>query len=161
MRAFEVWFRRGAFVLVLLSALTRVARADSDPEAGAPVCEGLDSDGDGLCDATEIESGTSPLRRDTDGDSIPDGEEDLNRDGEVDEGESDPRVPGLFPGAAPHIPEPLVFDLVRALGAKKNELEANALVVTRFRRGRPTFDWAPEVEWAVADDVAIELELPM
>jgi hypothetical protein len=124
-------------------------------------CEGPDTDGDGICDEVEIESGTSPFRVDTDGDSIPDGEEDLNRDGIVDEGESDPRVPGLFPGAAPHIPEPLVFDLVRALGAKKNELEANTLIVTRFRDGKPLVDWAPEVEWAIVDDVAIELELPL
>jgi hypothetical protein len=144
---------RCALVTALMLVLPRLARADA--------CDDLDSDGDGICDAVEIESGTSPLRRDTDGDSIPDGEEDLNQDGVVDPGESDPRVPGLFPGSTPHIPEPLVFDLVRALGAKQHELEANTLLVTRFRSGKPTFDWAPEVEWAIADDVAIELELPL
>jgi hypothetical protein len=147
--------------LRVLSAFVFVVGLAPAPIARARACEGPDSDGDGICDEIEIESGTSPFRRDTDGDSIPDGVEDANQDGVVDPGESDPRVPGLFPGSAPYIPEPLVFDLVRGLGAKKNEIEANTLLVTRFRRGRPSFDWAPEVEWAIVDDVAIELELPM
>jgi hypothetical protein len=158
MRSNEVRLVRALLGIVSITAIllvcARVARADEP-------CEGLDSDGDGICDEIEIESGTSPFRVDTDGDSIPDGEEDLDHDGVVDEGESDPRVPGLFPGASPHIPEPLVFDLVRALGAKRNELEANTLIVTRFRAGKPLVDWAPEVEWAIVDDVAIELELPL
>jgi hypothetical protein len=38
-------------------------------DAGLPV---LDSDEDGLCDATEVELGTDPLALDTDGDSLPD-----------------------------------------------------------------------------------------
>jgi hypothetical protein len=121
-----------------------------------------DSDGDGLSDALERATGTRALRADTDRDGVPDGEEDTNLDGRVDPGESDPRVPGLFPGAAPHLPEPMSFDLVRGLGSHAGELETNVLVTMRPRRGglaRTT--WAPEVEWAFADGLAIELELPM
>jgi hypothetical protein len=60
------------------------------------------------------------------------------------------------------IPEPMHFDLVRGLGAHAGELESNVLVSVRPRRGR--FDrttWAPEVEWAIRDGLAVELELPM
>jgi hypothetical protein len=101
------------------------------------------------------------LEVDSDGDGVPDAVEDANQDGVVDEGETDPQVPGLFPGTYPYIPEPMVFDLVRALGAKRGEVEANTLVVTRFRNGRPDVHWAPEVEWAFADDLAVELEVPI
>jgi hypothetical protein len=150
-----------------------VAPDTSDTEAGddareevalqgvPPECPIGDADGDGICDTVEMVTGTSPYEEDTDGDGVPDGVEDANQDGVVDEGESDPRVPGLFPGTYPYIPEPMVFDLVRALGAKRGELEANTLIVTRFRRGRADVLWAPEIEWAFADNLAIELELPM
>lgn len=60
------------------------------------------------------------------------------------------------------IPEPLMFDLVRGLGAKKGELEINALAdfpLNNFSdRG---IEWAPEIEYAVFDNLAIELEFPM
>lgn len=59
------------------------------------------------------------------------------------------------------IPEPLMFDLVRGLGAKKGELEINALgdipLNNTSARG---VDWAPEMEYALFDNFAIELELP-
>lgn len=58
---------------------------------------------------------------------------------------------------APHIPEPLLFDLMRPLHAKKGELEVNTLAVFP-RNGKA--HWAPEVEYAVADGVAIEFEFP-
>jgi len=61
----------------------------------------------------------------------------------------------------PDVPEPLMFDLVRGLGAHKGELEVNALVVHDFRAGRDKFYWNPEVEWIVADGVGLELELAM
>jgi hypothetical protein len=61
----------------------------------------------------------------------------------------------------PHVPEPLLFDLVRGLGAHKGELEVNALVVHDFRAGRDKFYWNPEVEWIVADGIGLELELAM
>ena len=53
---------------------------------------GLDSDGDGLSDSIEIGTGTNPNDPDSDDDGIPDGVEDLNRNGRVDPGESDPRT---------------------------------------------------------------------
>ena len=60
------------------------------------------------------------------------------------------------------IPEPLMFDLVRGLGAKKGELEINALadfpVNDSSIRG---VEWAPEIEYALFDNFAIELEFPM
>lgn len=118
-----------------------------------------DTDGDGLDDRTERRIGTNPLDSDTDGDGVRDGDEDRNGDGQIDPGETDPMRPGLFPGSPPHIPEPLVFDLVRGLGARRGELEVNTLMVyeTRSRALR----WAPEVEYAFADNWAAELELPI
>ncbi|HSC89373.1 MAG TPA: hypothetical protein VLC09_18950 [Polyangiaceae bacterium] len=120
-----------------------------------------DRDRDGIRDRVEARTGTSPLKADTDADGVPDGVEDRDGDGRVDPGESDPRSAGLFPGSAPHIPEPLVFDLVRGLGARRGELEVNTLVVMDFPRGSsPVVAWAPELEWAPFDGFAVELELP-
>lgn len=56
------------------------------------------------------------------------------------------------------IPEPLLFDLVRPLGAKKGELEVNTLALKPLKGG--AMEWAPEIEYAFADNYAIELELP-
>jgi len=61
----------------------------------------------------------------------------------------------------PHVPEPLMFDLVRGLGARKGELEVNALTVHDFRAGADKFYWNPEIEWVVADGLALEIELAM
>ena len=59
------------------------------------------------------------------------------------------------------IPEPMVFDLVRGLGAKRGELEANVLVRVPVRDSDSReLMWAPEIEWALADDLALEFELP-
>ena len=58
----------------------------------------------------------------------------------------------------PHIPEPMLFDLVRPLGAAKGELEINTLVDHALRAGHT--EWAPEIEYAFLDGYAIELELP-
>lgn len=58
----------------------------------------------------------------------------------------------------PHIPEPMLFDLVRPLGATKGELEINTLVDHALRGGHT--GWAPEIEYAFMDGHAIELELP-
>src|SRR5690606_33047962 len=117
-----------------------------------------DSDGDQVTDCVERRTGTDPRSSDSDADGVADGREDKNRDGHVDPGETDPRTPGLFPGSAPHIPEPLAFDLVRGLGARKGELEVNVLLEVPVG-GVP--HWAPEVEWALADGAALELELPI
>jgi hypothetical protein len=62
----------------------------------------------------------------------------------------------------PHIPEPMVFDLVRGLDAKAGEFEFNTLGMVPLRRKQDwTFTWAPEVEYAITDGFAVELELPM
>ncbi len=132
--------------------------ADADKQIP---CAQDDADCDGLIDTVERATGTRALQADTDGDGVPDGEEDRSRDGVVDHGESDPRVPGLFPGLYPHIPEPMLFDLVRGLNSKAGEVEVNALSVLRHRRGHSELLWAPEVEWAFRDGMAVELELPM
>ena len=59
------------------------------------------------------------------------------------------------------IPEPLNFDLVRGLGAKKGELEVNVLadfpLNDASNRG---IEWAPEIEYALFNNFAIELEFP-
>jgi hypothetical protein len=79
-------------------------------------------------------------------------------------------------GHHPRIPEPMVFDLVRPLGAKKGELEINVLGLMPLNRrvglnripnpiglvpgSRHDPEWAPEIEYAIADGVAVEFELP-
>lgn len=61
----------------------------------------------------------------------------------------------------PRVPEPMVFDLVRGLGARRGELEFNVLNLVPFRRGGPSYEWAPEVEYAVFDGFAVEYEMPI
>ncbi|MCO5168922.1 MAG: hypothetical protein M9894_21490 [Planctomycetes bacterium] len=62
---------------------------------------------------------------------------------------------------APEVHEPLLFDLVRPLAARRGELEVNTLTEIRLRHdGRPVA-WAPELEYAFLDGYAVELELPM
>ena len=63
-------------------------------------------------------------------------------------------------GDYPHVPEPMVFDMMRPLGAKKGELEANTLVMAPLSGPERTVNWAPEIEYALADGFAIEGELP-
>jgi Ca-activated chloride channel family protein len=62
--------------------------------------EGQDSDRDGLPDEseTQAENPTDPQNPDTDGDGQLDGEEDRNRNGRVDPGETDPNQPDAQPG---------------------------------------------------------------
>jgi hypothetical protein len=62
---------------------------------------------------------------------------------------------------APDIAEPMVFDLVRPLGARRGELEINALAQRNLSGPEKAVEWAPEIELAVADGFAIELELPL
>ncbi|MFN3818864.1 hypothetical protein [Blastomonas sp.] len=62
--------------------------------------------------------------------------------------------------SAPVIPEPLVFDMVRSLGAEKGELEANVLALAPLSGQPHVISWAPEVEYAFARGHAIEFELP-
>ncbi len=61
----------------------------------------------------------------------------------------------------PEIPEPLMFDLVRGLGAKQGELEINSLVDIPLNHAEIRgVDWAPEIEYALFDNLAVELEFP-
>lgn len=62
--------------------------------------------------------------------------------------------------AYPHIPEPMVFDMMRPLGAKQGELEANVLTTTPWSGKDGNTHWAPEVEYTFADGLAIEFEFP-
>jgi hypothetical protein len=56
-------------------------------------------------------------------------------------------------------PEPMVFDLVDPLGAKKGEAEINTLMSFSPRTGQ--LEWSPEIEYSFADDYAVEFELPL
>ncbi|QOL25912.1 hypothetical protein LP316_00920 [Thalassotalea sp. LPB0316] len=59
------------------------------------------------------------------------------------------------------IPEPMVFDLVRGLGAKQGEFEINTLGEFALNNTSDRdVEWAPEVEIAVVDGLAVEFELP-
>lgn len=60
----------------------------------------------------------------------------------------------------PDVPEPMVFDMMRPLGAKRGAMEANTLATTSLTGPDRTVQWAPEVEYALADGFAIEGELP-
>lgn len=80
----------------------------------------------------------------------------------------------------PHIPEPLVFDLVRPLGARRGEIEVNTLGIVPLNRRLGTtsrtsndklgqvplsentsdVEWAPEIEFALWDGFAVEFEFP-
>jgi hypothetical protein len=66
---------------------------------------------------------------------------------------------GALASIYPRIPEPMVFDLVRPLGAQKGELEINTLAEYEFESR--SVEWAPEIEYAFVDLYAFELELPM
>lgn len=56
------------------------------------------------------------------------------------------------------IPEPMVYDLVRPLGVRQGDMEINALGDYNPYTG--DINWAPELEYGLADDLAIEIELP-
>lgn len=58
------------------------------------------------------------------------------------------------------IPEPMVFDMIRPLGAARGELEANTLSLFPLGDSGGKVKWAPEVEYALTDGFAVEFELP-
>ena len=60
----------------------------------------------------------------------------------------------------PDVPEPMIFDMMRPLGAKRGEMEANALATMPLSGSDKTVNWAPEIEYALTDGFAIEGELP-
>lgn len=60
------------------------------------------------------------------------------------------------------IPEPMIFDLVRELGARKGELEINVLAEFPLNNASSRhIEWAPEIEYAIWDNFAVEFELPI
>lgn len=88
------------------------------------------------------------------------------------------RVSGEVKG--PRIAEPMVFDLIRPLGAKRGEAEVNVLGLVplsnqskrvdnvsdplglvRRSADRKGIEWAPEIEYALCDGIAVEFEVPM
>lgn len=100
------------------------------------------------------------------------------RSNRPDEVETIERVSGEERG--PRIPEPMVFDLIRPLGAKRGEAEVNTLGMVPLSRktgrvnntpdplglvrrspDRQGIEWAPEIEYAIRDGLAVEFELPL
>lgn len=118
--------------------------------------------------------GSVAVAPDTDGDGISDQDEDANRNGVVDPGESDPKNPdtdgdnvpdaverrlGTDPSRAddlPPIPEPLLVDLIRNLGSKRGEVETNVLATSSFQ----SIEWGSEIEWSPVRNLGLELEVP-
>lgn len=97
-------------------------------------------------DGGKEEEERSPSTIDSDGDGLWDIEEDLNQNHRVDRGETDPNDPdtggdGMADGEERDrgtdpahnglidFPEPMVFDMVRGLGAEQGEIELNTLVL--------------------------------
>ena len=70
-------------------------------------------------------------------------------------------IQSAFASEGPEIPEPMVFDLVRGLDAKKGEIEINALGMLNLRDQSEGLHWAPEIEYAFRDGLAIEFEIPI
>lgn len=58
-----------------------------------------------------------------------------------------------------HLPEPMFFDLVLGLDAHAGDVEMNSLASVERQPGTP-WHWGPELEAAVFDGVAFEIELP-
>jgi hypothetical protein len=67
---------------------------------------------------------------------------------------------GVIGSVRLQIPEPMMFDLVRPLGASKGEIEVNSLFRQPLSGSRRDLQWAPEVEITYAEGHAIEFELP-
>lgn len=60
----------------------------------------------------------------------------------------------------PTIPEPMIFDLVRPLGAKKGEFEINTLGTYKLNESAGLIQWGPEIEFVIKNGFAFEFELP-
>lgn len=133
----------------------------------------VDTDRDGLHDGYEDRNcngrqdlhETSATRRDTDRDGVGDGiEVAVTRTNPLRANTTEELRAATRTRAGRHdavqVPEPMVFDLARSLGARSGELEVNTLLLLRRRGGRIVAQWAPEVEWAFARGYTLELELP-
>ncbi|MFC0708940.1 hypothetical protein [Azorhizophilus paspali] len=54
-------------------------------------------------------------------------------------------------GAHSEILEPMVFDMMRPLGARQGELEADVLATGPLSESDQRTDWTPEAEYAFAE----------
>lgn len=61
------------------------------------------------------------------------------------------------PNTYPHIPEPMIYDLLRSLGAPRGELEVNTLTQYNFEHN--ALEPNPEIEYSFWDGYAIEFEV--
>ncbi|CAH9018861.1 hypothetical protein [Candidatus Nitrosacidococcus sp. I8] len=68
-----------------------------------------------------------------------------------------PLATGSEPGPCPHVPEPMIYDLVRNLCASRGEIEINAL--TEYSPNEGTVTPSPEIEYSFLDGYAVELEV--
>ncbi|MDO9022884.1 MAG: hypothetical protein Q7V43_38530 [Myxococcales bacterium] len=132
-----------------------------------------DSDRDGLhdgfedrnCNGRQDGAETSATRRDSDRDGVGDGVEVAVTRTDPMRANTDAELRAATRTLAGRhdavqVPEPMIFDLARSLGARRGELEVNTLMVLERRDGQNAVRWAPEVEWAFARGHTIELELP-
>jgi hypothetical protein len=71
------------------------------------------------------------------------------------------RDEGAYSSMRPKIPEPMVFDLIRPLGAAKGEFEVNSLFRQPLAGPSRKLLWAPEIEYAFLEGYGIEFELPL
>lgn len=67
---------------------------------------------------------------------------------------------GTLSSIKPRIPEPMVFDLIRPLGAKRGEFEVNSLFRFNPTQRPLTLQWAPEIEYTFWDGYGVEFEVP-
>ena len=68
---------------------------------------------------------------------------------------------GTLSSIKPRIPEPMVFDLVRPLGAERGEVEINSLFRFMPAHSPRRLLWAPEIEYAFLEGYGIEFEVPL
>lgn len=61
----------------------------------------------------------------------------------------------------PTIPEPMIFDLVRPLGAQKGEIEINTLIEGSPSRSDEYIKISPEIEFVLTNGLGFEFELPL
>jgi hypothetical protein len=61
----------------------------------------------------------------------------------------------------PTIPEPMIFDLVRPLGAEKGEIEINTLIEGAPSRSSEFIKISPEIEFVLINGLAFEFEMPL
>lgn len=91
---------QGLVTITATNLVIHAAFALDDPRVPGDAVNHFDTDGDGIPDFIELGLGllgsdyiSDPTAADTDGDGIPDGLEDLNANGLIEPGETDPTIP--------------------------------------------------------------------